>query len=62
MQHGAGTWLWLWHGPAAAPPVGPLAWEPPYAAGGALKRKKKVYLNHFAVQQKLTQHCKSTML
>ena len=41
MWHGAGTWLWLWHGPAAAPPVGPLAWEPPYAAGGALKRKKK---------------------
>ena len=34
--------LWLWHRPAvAAAPVGPLAWELPYAAGVALKRKKK---------------------
>ena len=23
--------LWLW--PAAAAPIGPLAWEPPYATG-----------------------------
>ena len=26
---------------AAAAPIGPLAWELPYAAGVALKRKKK---------------------
>ena len=26
---------------AAATPTGPLAWEPPYAAGVALKRQKK---------------------
>ena len=26
--------LWLWHRPTAAVPVRPLAWEPPYAAGG----------------------------
>ena len=31
----------LWCRPAAAPPIQPLAWEPPYAANTALKRKKK---------------------
>ena len=37
--------LWLWCRPAAASPIRPLAWEPPYAAGAALekiKRKKKM--------------------
>ena len=33
--------LWLWHRPAATAQIGPLAWELPYAAGGALKRKRK---------------------
>ena len=33
--------LWLWRRPAAIAPIGPLAWEPPYAAGAALKSKKK---------------------
>ena len=33
--------LWLWCRPAAAAPIGPLTWEFPYAAGVALKRKKK---------------------
>ena len=32
--------LWLWCGPAATAPTGPLAWEPPYVAGSALKRQK----------------------
>ena len=32
--------LWLWHRPAAVAPVRPLAWEPPYAAGAALKKRK----------------------
>ena len=27
--------LWLWCRPAAAAPIRPLAWEPPYAAGAA---------------------------
>ena len=31
--------LWLW--PAAVALTGPLAWEPPYAMGTALKRKKE---------------------
>ena len=33
--------LWLWHRPAAATPIRPLAWEPPYAADVALKRQKR---------------------
>ena len=33
--------LWLWHRLAATPPISPLAWEPPYAAGAALKKKTK---------------------
>ena len=33
--------LWLWGRPAAVAPIRPLAWEPPYAAGMALKSKKK---------------------
>ena len=33
--------LWLWYRLAAVAPIGPLAWEPPYAVGVALKKKKK---------------------
>ena len=33
--------LWLWCRPAAAVPIGPLAWAPPCATGAALKRPKK---------------------
>ena len=32
--------LWLWCRPEATAPTGPLAWEPPYAVGVALKRQK----------------------
>ena len=32
--------LWLWCRLAATAPIRPLAWEPPYAAGVALKRQK----------------------
>ena len=35
------VWLWLWLWPAAAATIGPLALEPPYAMGEALKRQKK---------------------
>ena len=34
-------WLWLWCGLAAVALITPLVWEPPYAAGAALKSKKK---------------------
>ena len=33
--------LWLWHRLAVPAPVGPLAWEPPYAMGAALKKRLK---------------------
>ena len=33
--------LWLWSGPAVVALVRPLAWESPYAAGAALKTRKK---------------------
>ena len=41
--------LWLWRKPVARAPIGPLAWEPPYAAGVAQEmakrqKKKKVLL------------------
>ena len=32
--------LWLWRRPGATAPIPPLAWEPPYAAGAALKDKQ----------------------
>ena len=32
--------LWLWYRPAAVALIGPLDWEPPYAVGAALKKKK----------------------
>ena len=34
-------WLWLWCRPAAAAPIQPLTWEPPGAAGAALKKKTR---------------------
>ena len=33
--------LWLRRGPEAATLIQPLAWEPPYAAGVALKKKER---------------------
>ena len=35
------TLLWLWCRLVATAPIGPLAWELPYAVGAALKRQKK---------------------
>ena len=35
------AWLWLWCRPEAVAPIPPLAWEPPYAMGVALKSIKK---------------------
>ena len=41
--------LWLWCRLVVIAPIGPLAWEPPYAAGAALektkKKKKKILLD-----------------
>ena len=44
-RRGSGpTLLWLWRRLVATAPIGPLAWEPPYAEGMAremAKRQKK---------------------
>ena len=48
------TLLWLWHRPVAIAPTGPLAWEPPYAVGAALK---KVYVN--TVKSYTTAKCRN---
>ena len=34
------VFLWLWPRPVAVALIRPLAWEPPYAMGVALKRQK----------------------
>ena len=33
--------LWLWRRLTAVAPIRPLAWEPPYATGAALKKQNK---------------------
>ena len=33
--------LWLWCRLVATAPIGPLAWEPPYATGAALEKAKR---------------------
>ena len=33
--------LWLWCRLAATAAIGPLAWEPPYAAGSGIEKAKK---------------------
>ena len=35
------TLLWLWRRLAATAPIGPLAWESPYATGAALEMAKR---------------------
>ena len=38
--------LWLWHSLVTIAPIRPLAWEPPYAAGAALKRQINKQINN----------------
>ena len=40
-RRGSDPKLWLWCKLEATALIGPLAWEPPYAVGAALKKKKK---------------------
>ena len=44
--------LWLWRRPAATAPIHPLAWEPPYAVGVALKKRgrRKKHFQGFIAQ------------
>ena len=41
------AFLWLWCRPMATALIGPLAYEPSYAAGAALKRPIYIYVNIF---------------
>ena len=43
--------LWLWCRLAAVALIPPLAWEPPYAQGVALKRQKKKNVHKTSPQQ-----------
>lgn len=42
--------LWMWCRLAAVASIRPLAWEPPYAVGVALKTKKKTFIEHVPVK------------
>ena len=42
--------LWLWCKLAAVAPIRPLAWELPYAAGAALKSKRKKKIVHYELE------------
>ena len=59
--------LWLWCRLAAVAPTRPLAWEPPYATGAALKtkdkkKKKEVVMGLSAVAQWDQQHLGSAAM
>ena len=46
--------LWLWLRSAAAAPIGPLVWKPPYAAGAALKSKIIIMIIIIIIENKKT--------
>ena len=54
--------LWLWRRLAATVPIGPLAWEPPYATEAAQeiakRQKKKLNKNPEAIREKYGGICK----
>ena len=43
--------LWLWCRPVATALIPPLAWEPPYASGAALKKKEREKLYNGEIRQ-----------
>ena len=47
--------LWLWCRLAAIALIQPLAWEPPYATGAAVKKKKKEKRNSLGMCLRATQ-------
>ena len=55
--------LWLWRRPAATAPTRPLASEPPYAAGVALKsRNKEIYSSHHPLSTSFLQGARGAQL
>ena len=53
--------LWPWRRPGATDPVQPLAWEPPYATGVALKRSKKKKESDIATSRGVSHICDSDL-
>ena len=56
--------LWFWCRPAATAPIRPLAWEPPYAVGGALekaKRPKKKKIGEGGKRADIIPHCSALL-
>ena len=51
--------LWLWCRLAAAAPIRLLAWEPPFAAGVALKGKKKKSVDSIMVMVRVSERIKN---
>ena len=51
--------LWLWYRPAAVALIGPLAWEPAYATGVALKSQKQKQTNKQKNPTNVTKSMKS---
>ena len=47
--------LWLWHRPAATALIRPLAWEPPYATGVALKGQTPIIIIIIIIKKTLRQ-------
>ena len=43
--------LWLWHRSEALALIQPLAWEPPYAVGVAIKKKQPKVIELISVQE-----------
>ena len=54
--------LWLWPRPAATAPIRPLAREPPYAMGAALKKEKKESAHNKPIQHQLSEHKSHSIL
>ena len=44
--------LWLWQRQASVAPIGPLAWESPYATGVALNSKKEIQTEDWKKERK----------
>ena len=53
--------LWLWHRSAATALIRPLAWEPPYAVGEALKKNFFLAFMGHVVTVTNTQICHCSM-
>ena len=54
--------LWLWCRQVATAPIRPLAWEPPYATGAALKSQKTKKKKKKKERKKLVEGCCSRSL